>query len=146
MNNKGKTGGSVERQVLQERRQHKRYAIDWVAVLMRKEEHGKEIFHGRLHDVSLGGAGFHVDSDIHTAQRLILLLETPLVFGRVEKTIVGVECNMRRPIYVPERATFRVGLHFVRFHGINKHLLADILINRERDSIRQKQGAVCSMH
>jgi c-di-GMP-binding flagellar brake protein YcgR len=136
----------VDRQVLHERRQHKRYAIDWMAVLLTKDEHGKEVFHGRLHDVSLGGAGFHADANIHTVQRLILLLEAPLAFGRVTKHIAGVECSMRTPIYVPEQGKFRVGLHFVRFHGINKHLLADILINRERDFIRQAQRAVPNMH
>lgn len=113
---------------------------------MKKEGDGDKLFHDRIHDVSLSGAGFYSDADIYTEQRLVVLLETPLVFGRAEKTITGIECSMCRPIYMPEQGKYRVGLRFVRFYGIAKHLLADILINQERDFTRKKQEAGRNVH
>ncbi|HEU0186987.1 MAG TPA: hypothetical protein VFR06_03745 [Gallionellaceae bacterium] len=116
---------------LHERRQCKRHMVDWAAALMRKEGDSAELFHDRISDVSLCGAGLYADSDIYIEQPLVLLLEMPLVFGRAEKNIAGIECSMCRPIFMQNQGKFRVGLQFVRFHGIGKHLLADILINQE---------------
>jgi hypothetical protein len=126
----------VERQGLHERRRCMRYLVDWTAVLMKKEG-GGELFHDRIHDVSLCGASFFAEADIYTEQPLVLLLETPQAFGRTEKNIAGIECVMCQPVYVPEEGKYRVELRFVRFYGIAKHLLADILISQERKVVLQ---------
>ncbi len=115
-----------------DRRGHTRYEVDWKASIMNKSGAAQEIYRDRIHDISLGGAGIYSDTDIFTEEQLVILLETPLPFGRVRKVITGIECNMRKPVFLADHGKFHIGLGFVRFYGVDKHFLAEALFSLGR--------------
>jgi c-di-GMP-binding flagellar brake protein YcgR len=110
-----------------DRRRYTRYEVDWRASIMNKSGAAIEIYHDRLHDISLAGAGIYSDTDIFTEGQLVILVETPLPYGRVRKVITGIECNMCKPVFLADRGKFHIGLDFVRFYGVDKHFLAEAL-------------------
>ena len=126
-----------------ERRKNVRYCVDWFASIMHKAGDGKEIFHGRVSDISLGGAAIYSDMDIYTGQPLVMLIATPLpsAKGKHSKAIAGIQCAMCKPVFSEEHRQFRTGVQFLRFHGIDKHLLADALFTLNPLPARRIQEA-----
>lgn len=123
-----------EKQYRDERRRSVRYHVDWFVSIMHKIEDGSEIYRDRLNDISLGGAGIYSDTDIYTDSPIVMLVETPLPhsYGNVSKVLAGIECSMCKPVFFEERQQFHIGVQFLRFHGIGKHLLAEALFKRNQ--------------
>lgn len=122
-----------------DRRQYSRYSVDWMASLMPKSDDNKEIFRDRIFDLSLVGAGIYSDTDISTEDRLVMLITTPLPDGESRKTIIGIECTLRSSSFSEERQQFHAGVRFMRFHGIDKHLLAEALFTQKESIIRRSR-------
>lgn len=104
----------------------------------RSEENG-EVFHDRIFDLSLVGAGIYSDTDISTEEPLVMLIETPLPDGESWKTIIGIECTLRNSLFSEEYQQFHIGVKFLRFHGIDKHLLAEALLSQKESIIRRSR-------
>jgi c-di-GMP-binding flagellar brake protein YcgR len=122
-----------------ERRRYTRYEADWRVSIMNKSGAATEIYRDRVHDISLAGAGIYSDTDIFTEGALVILVETPLPYGRVRKVITGIECRMCRPVFLADHGKFHIGLDFVRFYGIDKHFLAEALFTLESGRTSRKE-------
>ena len=120
-----------------DRRQRSRYSVDWMAALMNKSEDTREIFHDRIFDISLCGAGVFSATDIYTEEPLVMLIETPLPYVKSRKAITSIECNLCNPFFLEKRQQFHAGVQFSRFYGISKHLLAEALFTQKESATRR---------
>lgn len=120
-----------------DRRQHSRYSVDWMAAVMQKSKNNGEIFHGRIFDLSLWGAGIYSKTDIYTEKLLVMLVETPLPYGELRKAIIGIECTLCNSLFSEGRQQFHAGVQFLRFRGIDKHLLAEALFTQKKSITRR---------
>lgn len=120
-----------------DRRQHSRYSVDWMASLMPKSPDNDEIFHDRISDLSLCGAGIYSNTELSTEEPMVMLIESPLPDGEFRKVIIGIDCAVRNSSFSEERRQFRAGLQFLRFRGIDKHLMAEALLIQEESVIRR---------
>jgi c-di-GMP-binding flagellar brake protein YcgR len=114
---------------------------------MHKSGDSREIYRGRLHDISLGGAGIYSAHEIYTEQLLVMLIEIPLPdsYGKNRKVIAGVQCSLHKPVFSEMRQQLRTGVQFRRFHGIDKHLLAEALFTRNQVVAGRNQEAGSQM-
>lgn len=122
-----------------ERRQYSRYSVDWMASLLRKSTDNGEVFRDRIFDVSLCGAGIYSDTEISTEDAMVMLIETPLPDGEHRKTIIGIDCAVRNSSFSEERQQFRASVEFLRFRGVDKHLLAEALFTQEASINRRSR-------
>lgn len=124
-------GGDREIMLVQrtkdDRRKYPRYSVDWKASI-RMGEH--EIYHDRIYDLSLGGAGIYADKNIITDEPLVILIDTPLPHFRQKKVIAKIECTMCHTALFSNNSKFHIGVHFLHFQGIEKHLLVEALFKR----------------
>jgi hypothetical protein len=126
-----------------DRRQHIRYVVDWKSSIWHHSNGvGGEIFHDRICDISLAGAGLYSEADIYTEALLVMLIETPLPYGKFRKVIAGIQCILCKPTFSEERRQFHMGIQFQRFHGIDKHLLAEALFTQKQVAERHNQEPV----
>ena len=86
-----------------------------------------EIYHDRIYDISLGGASIFAYKNIITEEPLVILVDTPLPHFRQNKVVTRIECNMRHTVLSSAQHKFHIGVHFLRFQGIEKRLLAEAL-------------------
>lgn len=109
-----------------DRRQFPRYMVDWQASIKTGEN---EIYHDRIHDLSLGGAAIYAGKNIITDEPLVMLIETPLPHFNQKKVLTRIECHMCHTEPSADEHRFHLGVNFLRFQGIEKHLLAEALAN-----------------
>lgn len=110
-----------------DRRKYPRYSVDWKASIKMGEN---EIYHDRICDLSLGGAGIYADKNIVTGEPLVILINTPLPHFRQKSVVTSIECTMCHTVLSSNSSTFHIGIQFLRFQGVEKHLLAEALFNR----------------
>lgn len=120
-----------------DRRQHSRYSVDWMAALMPKSDPDGEMFHDRIFDLSLWGAGIYSKTDIYTEKRLLMLIETPLPYGELRKAVISIECTFCNSLFSEGRQQFHAGMQFLSFSGIDKHLLAEALFTQKESITRR---------
>ncbi|MDE2310392.1 MAG: hypothetical protein KGL01_06130 [Betaproteobacteria bacterium] len=111
--------------------------MDWKAALMPKSEPNGAIFHNRIFDLSLWGAEIYSKTDIYTEKLLLMLIETPLPYGKLRKAVIGIECTLCNSLFSEGRQQFHAGVQFLRFRGIDKHLLAEALFT-QKESISKR--------
>lgn len=108
-----------------DRRKHPRYSVDWNASIKMGE---KEIYHDCLYDISLGGAGIFADNNIITGDPLVISIDTPLPHFVQKKVITRIECTMCHTVLNTSNPKYYIGISFLRFQGVEKHLLAEALL------------------
>lgn len=104
---------------------------------MRKTEENGEIFHERVFDISLSGAGIYSDTEIPTEDPVVMLIEAPFPDGESRKAIIGIDCTLCNSSFSEERQQFRASVRFLRFRGIEKHLLAEALFTQKESVSRR---------
>lgn len=110
-----------------DRRKFPRYSVDWNASIKMGE---KEIYHDRIYDLSAGGAGIYADKNILTGEPLVMLIDTPLPHFRQKRVVTRIECSMCHAVLSSNNSVFHIGIKFLRFQGIERHLLSEALLNR----------------
>jgi c-di-GMP-binding flagellar brake protein YcgR len=129
-----------------DRRQHSRYSVDWMAAILRKTEENGEVFHDRIFELSLSGAGIYSDTEISTEDPMVMLIEAPLPDGVHRKVIIGIDCALCNWSFSEERQQFRASVRFLRFRGIDKHLLAEALFTQIESVSRRTNISSCSLN
>lgn len=129
-----------------ERRQHSRYSVDWVAAILRKSENNGEVFHDRIFELSLSGAGIYSDTEISAEDPMVMLIEAPLQDGVPRKIIIGIDCALCNSSFSEERQQFRASVRFLHFRGIDKHLLAEALFAQKESVSRRTNISSCSLN
>lgn len=120
----------------EDRRVYPRHIVDWHASIRNGED---EIFCGRISDLSLGGAGIVADNNIMTGDPLVMLIETPLPHFAEKRVVTKVECIMCHTVSSSEDAKFRLGIQFLSFQGVEKHLLEEALSGLPHSAARRVQ-------
>lgn len=110
-----------------DRRKYTRYTVDWSASITIADH---DIFHGRIRDISLGGACLHADKSIVTSESLVMLIDTPLPHFRQKEVVTRIECTLCHAVQPPNDPKFHIGINFISFQGLEKHLLAEALFLR----------------
>jgi len=113
-----------------EHRRLYRHPIHWRVALVHKNGDKNDIYHGRTHDLSTGGASILVDHNIFVMSEVVLLLAIPPLHPGQKETIVEIECRMAYTILDSEQSQFRIGLRFLHFKGEGKRILSDVLSKR----------------
>lgn len=109
-----------------DRRKFPRFLVDWQASIRMGE---KEIYHDRIYDISLGGAGICAGRNILTGNPLVILIDTPLPHFRQKKVPARIECSMCHTVLASDQDKFYIGVQFLHFRGIEKYLLAEALFS-----------------
>jgi c-di-GMP-binding flagellar brake protein YcgR len=117
-----------------DRRQFPRYSVDWQASIKMGDT---EIYHDRIYDISLGGAAIYTDENIITNEPLVMLIETPVPHFQQKTVVARIECKMRHAVLPPGQSRFYIGMHFLHFQGLEKHLLAEAFFNRPTLPVRR---------
>jgi hypothetical protein len=110
-----------------DRRKFPRYAVDWSASIKMGDQ---EIYNDRIYDLSLGGAAIYAEKNIITKEPLVILIDTPLPHFRQKKIVTKIDCNLCHVEPPSGQPKFHIGVNFLRFQGMEKHLLAEALFTR----------------
>lgn len=110
-----------------ENRKHHRYPIHWRVVLIHKNGNENEIYHGRTHDLSLGGASIFVDHNIFMDSIVVMMLAIPPQISGQKETIIVTRCRMAHTVFDSGHGQFRIGMRFLGFKGGDKEILSHIL-------------------
>lgn len=97
---------------------------------MRGNGEQKELFHGRTHDLSIGGASVYSDNNILVKQPVDVMLALPRLSSKQSEKIIEIHCQMLYTVLIYNHHQFRIGLHFLRFMENGRSLLEDCLSNR----------------
>lgn len=143
MENIGLKGNLYQRKRLAgsvEHRRRYRHPIHWRIALVHKNGNKNDIYHGRTHDLSTGGASIFVDHNIFVMSEVVLLLAIPPLHPGQKETIIEIQCRMSYTILDSEHSRFRIGLRFLHFKGEGKRILFDILSKRVIPKSDSSQG------
>ena len=113
-----------------ENRKHYRYPIHWRVVIIRKNGNKNDIYHGRTHDLSLGGASVFVDHNIFMDSKVVMLLAIPPSIPGQKEIIIVTECRMAHTVFDSGKGQFRIGMRFLSFKEEGKKILSNILSKR----------------
>lgn len=108
-------------------RKHPRYAVTWRLVVVYKKMGKHETHRGSITDLSLGGASFFSDHNIHSEEPVVVTVEIPAYMHNQKNTIVGARCLILHSILSSNYGKYRIGLKFVDFNGSGKKVLTDAL-------------------
>ena len=111
--------------VVPNRRMHKRYLVKWRMAIVYEGGSGKKTFHGRVNEISLSGLSIHCDYNIFYEGKVILLLILPPLNAGARPKTLEIGCRMNYTIL--SQQLFRIGLEFLDFHSGDKKLLEDRL-------------------
>jgi c-di-GMP-binding flagellar brake protein YcgR len=123
-----------------EHRRLYRYPVHWRIALVHKNGDKNDIYHGRTHDLSAGGASVFVDHNIFVMSEVVLLLAIPPLHPGQKETLIEIDCRMAYTILDSEQSRFRIGLRFLHFKGEGKRILSDILSKRVIPKSEINQG------
>lgn len=113
-----------------ENRKHYRHPIHWRVAIIHKNGDQNEIYHGRTHDLSLGGASVFVDHNIFMDTKVLMLLAIPPNLPGQKEIIIEAECRMAHTVFDSGKGRFRIGMRFLGFKGAGKKILSYILSKR----------------
>lgn len=108
-------------------RKNPRYAVPWRIVVVYKKMGKHETFRGSITDLSLGGASFFSDHNIHSPDPVVVTVEIPAYAHNQKSTIVGARCIILHSILSSNYGKYRIGLQFMDFNGSGKKVLSDAL-------------------
>ena len=112
---------------IQGHRKYPRYAVPWRIVVVYKKMSKHETYRGSICDLSLGGASFFADLNIHSAEPVVATIEIPAYLRNQKNTIVGARCHIIHSILSSNYGKFRIGLKFIDFNGKGKGDLTEAL-------------------
>lgn len=113
-----------------ENRKHYRYPIHWRVVIVHKNGNKNDIYRGRTHDLSLGGASIFVDHNIFMDSKVLMLLAIPPSIPGQKETIIVIQSRMAHTVFDSAKGQFRIGMRFLSFNGEGKKILSCILSKR----------------
>jgi c-di-GMP-binding flagellar brake protein YcgR len=104
-------------------RTYERRLVNWRMAIVYECAKGKNTFHGRARDISLGGVSIYCDNNIFFDGAVSLLLALPPLNAGQKERILEIHSKM---VYnVVTKHGFRVGLQFLKFKSGEKKLLEE---------------------
>ncbi|HUW51069.1 MAG TPA: PilZ domain-containing protein [Sulfuricella sp.] len=102
-------------------RQQERYLVRWRMAIVFDEDKGKDTFHGRVNDISMGGISIHCDQNIFYKGNVTLLLAVPPLNVAHSKRILEIKS---RVVYtILSKNSFRIGFQFIGFKAGDEEFL-----------------------
>lgn len=111
-------------------RKHYRHPLHWRVAIVDKSGGQHDIYHGRTHDLSLGGASILIERNVYFTEQIVILLAVPPMHQGQKEIILEIESTLLHTVLDSVHGMFRLGMKFVHFKGDGKRILSDILSKR----------------
>jgi|GEM_PF-2451380 len=106
-----------------ELRHYKRFHLGWKVAIVYELRGETHTFHGRTHDLSMGGTCVYTDYNFFIGSPVkVLLAPPPHVPGEPPK-VIEISARMVYTVLSINNLGFRIGLKFLRFKGNGRKLL-----------------------
>lgn len=88
------------------------------------------MYRGGIADLSLSGASVFSDTNIHSAEPIVVTIEIPPYLHRQKSIIVGAKCRILHTVLSSNYGMFRIVLKFIDFDRSGKRDLTEALSSR----------------
>lgn len=112
------------------RRKHPRYRVHFPAIIVYGNHGDNELFHGRTHDISIGGASIYSEKNIFVEGAITLFLKLPPHVENRTEIIIEIQSRMTNIILSSDHQHFRIGMQFLHFKENGRELLESNLSHR----------------
>lgn len=114
----------------EEKRAYPRFLVNWKVVVMNEKNGKREFFHGRAHDISMGGLCLHSETNLVFTNTVIVLISVPPNSPKHKPHVLEVESKLCYTVLAHDIRQFRIGIRFVRFRDGDKRYLEQYFTER----------------
>lgn len=119
------------RKSFQEKREYKRYLVNWKVAVVNEKGGQDHTFHGRARDISLGGLCLLSDHNLNISTAVRVLIAVPSHSPSHPAHVVEVRSKLAYAVLENGGKHFRIGVTFLEFMRDGLHLLEKRLSERQ---------------
>lgn len=114
----------------EEKRSSPRFLVNWKVVVMNEVNGKREFFHGRAHDISMGGLCLYSEDNLTFNNSILVLISVPPESARHKPHVLEVESKIGYTVLASNVSQFRIGIRFIKFKEGDKRYLEQYLARR----------------
>lgn len=114
----------------EEKRGHPRFLVNWKVVVMNEVNGKREFFHGRAHDISMGGLCLYSENNLTFTNSILVLISVPPHSAKRKPHVLEVHSKISYTVLASNVRQFRIGIRFVKFKNGDKRYLEEYLAQR----------------
>jgi len=115
---------------IEEKRSDPRFLVNWRVVVVNERDGKKAFFHGRAHDISMGGLCLLSDHNLSFNNSVTVLISVPPDSAKQKPYVVEVRSRIVNTVLASNIRQFRIGIRFVNFKDGDKRFLEQYLAER----------------
>jgi c-di-GMP-binding flagellar brake protein YcgR len=117
-------------EAFQEKREYRRYLVNWKVAVVNEKAGKDHIFHGRARDISLGGLCLLSDHNLNISNAVEVLIAVPSHSPGHPAHVVEVRSTLAYAV-LENGGNFRIGVTFLEFKRDGRLLLEKRLSERQ---------------
>ncbi|MFA7242521.1 MAG: PilZ domain-containing protein [Sulfuricellaceae bacterium] len=114
----------------EEKRAFPRFLVNWKVVVMNEVNGKREFFHGRAHDISMGGLCLYSEINLSFKNSILVLISVPPNSAKHKPHVLEVYSKISYTVLASNVSQFRIGIRFVKFKEGDKRFLEEYLAQR----------------
>lgn len=114
----------------EEKRVYPRFLVNWKVVVMNERNGKREFFHGRAHDISMGGLCLHSEDNLIFTNSVIVLISVPPNSPKLKPHVLEVQSKLCYTVLANDIRQFRIGIRFLKFKEGDKRYLEQYFAER----------------
>ena len=114
----------------EEKRGAPRFLVNWKVVVMNEKNGKREFFHGRAHDISMGGLCLYSETNLTFTNSVIVLISVPPDSAKQKPHVLEVNSRISYTVLANNVTQFRIGIRFIKFKDGDKRYLERYLAQR----------------
>jgi len=99
----------------EEKRGFPRFLVNWKVVVMNEVNGKRSFFHGRAHDISMGGLCLYSEDNLTFNNSILVLISVPPESARHKPHVLEVESKVGYTVLASIVSQVRSGIRFVKF-------------------------------
>jgi len=116
---------------IQEKREFKRYLVNWKVAVVNEKSGQDHVFHGRARDISMGGLCLMSDHNLNIRNSVRVLIAVPPNSPKHPPHVVEVRSKLAYTVLEKGGKQFRIGITFLEFKGDGRLMLEKRLAERQ---------------
>lgn len=122
-----------------EKRRAERYFVRWKMAIVFDDQESKPTYHGRTHDLSMGGTAMLAGFNLLASSPVTILLAPPPLHVNERPRVIEIKARQLDVVYAGVTRCFRLGFSFLEFKNNGKDLLTARL--RHHQSVARMSSA-----